>query len=291
VVIGGPGIRRGIAAVVFVLASLILASAGTAQQSTRLNIDRLIRQNHLDEAEQQLWVTLRAHPDDVWALDLLGTVRLKQKRNPEAQALFQRVYSMNPRDMPALRGLGEEARSAGRFDDAIGWYAKLLAIAPEDIPARKVLSILQEKTEKYPESIATIKALPVAARTAPDLLPVLASDYLALHQEEKMKPLVTQVLRLGPAESGITLDFAAVLIRNGYLEDADKILQIVRPARPSADYLHVLARAREAQGKISDASSLLQQALQLEPKSFDLLFDCARFAAQHERWEEAVDLL
>ena len=108
-VIGGPGARKGNIAVVFVLVSLILASAGSAQQSPRIgiegpnidrpniartHIERLIRQNHLDEAEQQLWVTLRAHPDEVWALDLLGTVRLKQKRNPEAQALFQRVYGL-----------------------------------------------------------------------------------------------------------------------------------------------------------------------------------------------------
>src|SRR5258708_22227992 len=102
VVIGGPGTRKGVVAVVFVLASLILASAATAQQNRRtgtdrpnidrLNIERLIRGNHLEEAEQQLWVTLRAHPTEVWALDLLGTVRLKQKRNPEARALFQRVY-------------------------------------------------------------------------------------------------------------------------------------------------------------------------------------------------------
>jgi len=82
VVIGGPGTRKGVVAVVFVLASLILASGGTAQQSPRTgtdrpNIERLIRENHLDEAEQQLWVTLRAHPNEVWALDLLGTVRLR----------------------------------------------------------------------------------------------------------------------------------------------------------------------------------------------------------------------
>src|SRR5258706_4445065 len=124
VVIGGPGTREGNVAVVFVLVSLILGSGGTAQQSTRTgtdrpnidrpntarpHIERLIRQNHLDEAEQQLWVTLRVHPDEVWALDLLGTVRLKQKRNSEAQALFQRVFGLNPADMPALKGLGEEA--------------------------------------------------------------------------------------------------------------------------------------------------------------------------------------
>src|SRR6266404_7188431 len=109
----GPS-RRGMVAVVLVLASLIFASDSAARQSARIGIERLIRGNHLDEAEQQLWETLRAHPTDVWALDLLGTVRLKQERNAEAQALFQRAYSLNPQEVPALRGLGEEARSAGR---------------------------------------------------------------------------------------------------------------------------------------------------------------------------------
>src|SRR5439155_20746357 len=134
------------------------------------------------------------HPNEVWALDLLGAVRLKQKRIPEAQALFQRAYSLNPRDVSALRGLADGAGSAGRFDDAIGWYAKLLTIAPGDMPARKGLSILQEKAGRYQESVSTIDGIPVASRT-PDLLPVLASDYLALHQAEKVRPLIAHVLR------------------------------------------------------------------------------------------------
>jgi tetratricopeptide (TPR) repeat protein len=272
-----------------VLVFLFFTSAVVAQQSPRTSIERLIRAYRLDEAEQQLWGTLKAHPDEVWALDLLGTVRQKQKRNPEAQALFQRAYTLNPRDVAALRGLADEARSAGTTDDAIGWYTKLSAIVPGDIPARKALSILQEKAGKYQESVSAINGIPVAARS-PDLLPVLASDYLALHQEEKVGQLVGNVLRR-QASPEVTLDFVTVLIRNGYLKDAEKILQVVRPARPSADYLHVLARVREAQDRIPEAASLLQQALQVEPKSFDLLFDSARFAAQHERWNEAVDLL
>ena len=108
----GPRIWRNVAAVFF--ASLILTSAGAGQQSSRSSIERLIRTNHLEAAEQQLWETLRAHPDEVWALDLLGTIRIKQERNPEAQALFQRAYSLNPRDVPALRGLADEARAARR---------------------------------------------------------------------------------------------------------------------------------------------------------------------------------
>jgi len=283
----GPRIWGSLLAVV--LAFLLFTSAGIAQQSPRTNIEGLIRANRLEAAEKQLWETLQARPDEIWALDLLGTIRLKQKRNPEAQALFQRAYSLNSRDVPALRGLGEGARAAGSTDDAIGWYTKLLSIAPTDIPARRVLAILQEKAGRYQESISTIHGIPAASRT-PELLPVLASDYLALHQEENVGPLIARVVRR-EANLEVSLDFVAVLIRNGYLKDADNILQVLRPADPSAEYLHVLARVREAQERIPEASSLLEKALELEPKSFDLLFDCARFEAQHERWDAAVDLL
>jgi tetratricopeptide (TPR) repeat protein len=271
----GPRVWRNTVALVLVF--LIFTSAAIAQQSPRTSIERLIRTNHLDTAEQQLWGILRAHPDDVWALDLLATIRLKQKRDPEAQALFQRAYSLKPRDVPALRGLGEGARSSGSTDDAIGWYTKLLAIVPGDIPARKALAMLQEKAGKYQESVSAINGIPVASRTT-DLLPVLASDYLSLHQEEKVGSLIGKIVQQ-QASLEVSLDFVTVLIRNGYLKDADNILQVMRPVHPSAEYLHVLARVREAENRFPEASSLLQQALELEPKSFDLLFDCARFEA------------
>jgi tetratricopeptide (TPR) repeat protein len=276
--------------IVAILACLIVTSLCAAQQTQRAIIQRLIRSNHLDQAEQQIWITLHAHPNEGWAFDLLGSIRLQQKRNGEAQALFQHAYELNQRDISALRGLGDAARDTGTVSDAIGWYAKLLLIAPADVAARKSLSILQEQSGSYKESVTTINGIPLALRT-PDLLPVLASDYISLHQDEKVGALIAQLLRMGNAQPKVKLDFAAILIRNGYLKDADKLLQVSRPAHPTAEYLHILARVREAQQRIPEASDLLQQALQLEPESYDLLFDCARFAAQHERWTQAVEML
>jgi len=275
---------------VAILACLIFTSLCAAQQTQRAIIERLIRSNHLDQAEQQLWGTLQAHPGEGWAFDLLGSIRLRQKRNGEAQALFQHAYDLNQRDVSALRGVGDAARGTGAVSDALGWYAKLLLIAPGDVAARKSLAILQEQSGSYQESVTTIEGIPPASRT-PDLLPVLASDYLSLHQDAKVGALIAQLLRMGNTQPKVKLDFAAVLIRNGYLNDADKLLQVSRPAHPTAEYLHILARVREAQQRIPEASDLLQQALQLEPKSYDLLFDCARFAAQHERWTQAVEML
>ena len=284
----GPAVGRKL--VVAILACLIFTPLCAAQPTPRAIIERLIRSNHLDEAEQKLWGTLQAHPREGWAFDLLGSIRLGQKRNGEAQALFQHAYDLNQRDVPALRGLGDAARGTGAVSEAIGWYAKLLLIAPGDVAARKSLAILQEKSGSYQESVTTINGIPAASRT-PDLLPVLASDYISLHQDAKVGALITQLLRTANAHPKVTLDFAAVLIRNGYVNDADKLLQVSRPAHPNAEYLHILARVREAQQRIPEASDLLQQALQLEPKSYELLFDSARFAAQHERWTEALKLL
>jgi len=273
-----------------ILAILLLPPPGLAQQDNRLELERLVRGNHLVEAEQQLRGVLQADPGKGWALDLLGSIRMRQKRNAEAEALFQRAFSLKQSDVQALRGLGDVARASGNLDKAIDWYTKLLVIVPADIAARKALAMLQEREGHHQESLNAIQAIPLASRT-PDLLPVLASDYLALRQEAKIGPLIRDVLRLPPAASGVTLDFVAVLVKNGYLQDAEKLLQAVRPARPNAEYLHLQARVIEAQGQLPQAWELLQQALKLEPKSFELLFDCARFAAQHERWSEAVDFL
>ncbi len=274
-----------------VLTLMFLFSAVvSAQQSPRTQIETLIRTNHLDQAEQQLFQQLQSHPNEAWALVLLGSVRLKQNRNSEAQSLFQRAYSLNAKDLSALRGLAQAAQASDAVGDAIDWYSKLLVLSPTDVAARKQLAILQEKAGKYQDSVATIQKIPVASRPS-DLLPVLASDYLSLKEEDKVGPLIAQVVKLGPAHSDVMLDFVTVLVRNGYVHDAEKILQVARPPKPTARYLHTLARVQEAKGDLTQAATLFQQAIKLDPKNFDLLFDAARFYAKQNKWNDAIEYL
>jgi tetratricopeptide (TPR) repeat protein len=289
-VVGKSGLRFWRCAAAALLSGLMLVPVALAQTAKRSAIDLLIKHNQFAEAEQQLWDLLRSNPDQGWALDSLAAIRLQQKRNPEAEALFRRALALNERDGDALLGLGGIARVNGDAAAAIGWYSKIVAITPANVAANKALAELLEQNGQYKESIDTINRLPAAARP-PELLPVLAADYLALQQESKIPALIAQVLRLRRTHPAVALDLVAVLLKNGYLEDADKLLQAVRPAAPDADYLHILARVREAQGKAAEAHELLQQAVKLQPKSYELLFDCARFAAQHDNWEESIDFL
>jgi tetratricopeptide (TPR) repeat protein len=271
--------------VVFLLVSLVFAEI-----PARRRISELIRHDQLPAAEQQLWDVLSAHPEEVWALELMGELRARQKRNAEAEALFHRVLEIDPSSLEPQRSLGALYQSEGRAVEAVAAEEAIVKSVPHDRDANLTLAMLYEQTGKYPESVAAAERIPLASRPS-GLLPLLADDYFHLAQPQKIPPLVLQVLRLSPAKQGTALDFVAVLLQNGYVQDASKLMQAIRPAQPGASYVHVLARVREAEGRKPEAQQLLAEALRLQPKSFDILFDSARFAAEENRWKDSVDLL
>ena len=271
--------------VVFVLASIVIAEV-----PTKTRIVDLIRHDRLPAAEQQLWDILSAHPDEVWALELMGKLRVRQKRDAEAEALFHRVLEIDPSSLEAQRSLGALYQSEGKAAEAVAAYATMVNMAPHDRDANLALATLYEQTGKYQESVAAVERIPVTSRP-PDVLPLLAHDYFELAQPNKVPSLILEVLRLPPARRGTALDFVAVLLHNGYVQDASKLMEAIRPAKPDAGYVHVLARVREAEGRRAEARQLLAEALRMQPKSFDILFDSGRFAAEENRWKDSLELL
>lgn len=275
-----------LAIVVFV----ILVSTVNAEAPARSQISNLIRHDQIAAAEQRLWGVLTAHPDEVWALELMGELRVHQKRNAEAEALFHRTLEIDPSSVDAHRSLGALYQFEGKAAEAITAYEALLKVAPHDGEATLALATLYEQTGKYQESVAAVERIPVISRP-PEVLPLLADDYFKLGQPDKVPSLIAQVLRLPRAKHGTALDLVAVLLHNGYVQDASKLMQAIRPAEPEAGYLHVLARVREAEGRRAEAQQLLAEALRMQPKSFDILFDSGRFAAEENHWKDSVELL
>ena len=273
-----------------VVVVFILASGLIAETPARTRIVELIRNDQLPAAEQQLWDVLTAHPDEVWALQLMGDLRVRQERNAEAEALFRRVLEIDPSSLGAQRSLGALYQSEGKPAEAVAAQEAIVKIAPHDRDANLALATHYEKTGKYQESVAAVERIPVTSRP-PAVLPLLADDYFQLAQPNKVPPLILQVLRLPPTRQGTALDFVAVLLHNGYVGDASKLMQAIRPAKPDAGYMHLLARVREAEGRKPEARQLLAEALRMKPKSFDILFDSARFAAEENRWKDSVELL
>ena len=273
-----------------VVVIIVLSSTVTAEIPAKTRISELIRQDHLPAAEQQLWDVLSARPNEVWALELMGELRTRQKRKSEAEALFHRVLEIDPSSLQSQRSLAALYRSDGKAAEAVAAYGAIVKLAPHDRDANLALATLYEHTGNYRESVAAVERIPLAARP-PEVLPLLADAYFKLEQPTKVPPLVSQVLRLSPGRRGTALDFVAVLLHNGYVQDASKLMEEIRPAKPDAGYLHVLARVREAEGRKPEARQLLEEALRIQPKSFDILFDSGRFAAEENRWKDSVELL
>src|SRR6266513_550906 len=261
-----------------------------AQSTSHSSISRLIGQDRLDEAEKRLWRVLSQEPDQVWALDLMGEIRVRQKRTPEAEALFRRALALSPNDVHAYRCLGELYSLLGNSPQAIDSYSHVVAIAPADVVANVDLAVLYQQAGQYKESLAATQRVPIASRP-PRILPVLAADYFATGEPTRVPPLIPSLLRHANSESEVLRDFVTVLLRNGYLDDAAGIMETVKSAKPSADQLQTLALVRAAQGKLQQAMALLSQALKLKPKSFDLLFESAGLAPQANHWDEMIEFL
>jgi tetratricopeptide (TPR) repeat protein len=275
---------------VLMVVVLVLVSVVFAEIPARSRITELIHHDRLPAAEQQLWDVLSVHPDEVWALELMGELRARQKRNAEAEALFHRVLQMDPANLDVQRRLGAAYQSEGKAAEAVATQEAIVRSLPHDRDANLFLATIYEQTGKYQESVAAVDRIPVTSRPAA-VLPLLADDYFQLAQPDKIPSLILQVLRLPPAKQGTALDFVAVLLHNGYVEDASKLMQAIRPAKPGAAYVHVLARVREVEGRKPEARQLLADALRMQPKSFDILFDSARYAAEENRWKDSVELL
>ena len=202
-----------------------------AQSTSRSSISRLIAQNRLDEAEKQLWSVLSQQPDQGWALDLMAEIRMRQKRTSEAEALFRRALTLGPKDVQAYRGLGKLYSSLGNSPQAIDSYSHVAAIAPADMAANVELAVLYQEAGQYKESIAAAQRVPAASRPPP-MLPVLAADYFAIGDGDKVTPLIPSVLLHANSAPGVLRDFVTVLLRNGYLEDAAHLMDIAKPVRP-----------------------------------------------------------
>lgn len=254
------------------------------------SIGTLIAKNRLEEAENRLWTILTSNPDDLRALDQMARVRVLQHRGAEARALYQHVLNIKQGDLEALRGLGEIARNDGKNQDAVQYFEQLAKLAPKDAEANQALTTLYSQSREFEKSLAAADRLPRGARP-PELFPFLADDYFSTNQEGRAAKLVPGVLATAPSHPQALYEFVLVMLRHGYIEEADHLLEAAPPKVMTADFLQTLARVRMAQRRPEEARGLLNRAVKLNPKSYELYLDSAQVAAHQDRWDDMIKFL
>jgi predicted Zn-dependent protease len=148
-------------------------------QSARLErAAALITADRLAEAEQQLNSILRSAPNDALALNLLGTVRAKQNRLDEAEALFVRAVRADADFAGAHINLAYLYVLKGAPDRTAAELREVLRLDPENTEASYKLARLLLSQGQTDECVRLLESVRASGKLTLALGLLLGEAYL-----------------------------------------------------------------------------------------------------------------
>ncbi|HEX5707201.1 MAG TPA: tetratricopeptide repeat protein, partial [Pyrinomonadaceae bacterium] len=284
-----------------------------------------IRRDELARAEEELRAVLRARPREANALNLLGVVRARQKRNAEAEELFLRATRESPALVGAFVNLGLLHLGRDDKDAALRAFTSANALAPNNPDINFQLASLLEERREYALSLTHLSKIP-RELWALEHLHLAVSSYLGTGRKDEAARLVAPLRgdpRFSPDDAA---SFAALFAARGETDAALEILEDARRRAPDSfallytlgathsrrgDYaraeefftralaakpddpatLTSLARVLRARGDLEKSFVYLERALKFDPDSPTLLYDYGWTALNLDRLAEAATAL
>lgn len=230
----------------------------------------LIRDNRFAEAEKELTAVLRVTPDLPVALNFLGTIRAKQKRVVEAEALFLRAAANDKNFTGPRMNLAYLYLLKRAPDKAVPQLREVLAIEPENAEALVMLgdiylaeNNLQQAEESY------LAALGGRLDNAGALFGLAQISRLKGETREASIYLNRVGTLLADSKSPEFLyKFGFEAMRVGMFDEAKSALERAveqNPKEPS--YLLALGIAWLRKGNLFDAEKLFRRLLEIQPNN------------------------
>jgi tetratricopeptide (TPR) repeat protein len=286
-----------------VVLSMLTLCAMFAFLSVRLNADqdeqqkvasaaKLVQGGQLGEAESLVWGVLTRDPDNAEALNLLGYVRLRQKRLAESETLLRRAITLSPKLLPAYITLARLFHAQDDTDKEIAALLDASRLAPGDAQIHCDLAAAYLKRNDYRQALDSLQQ--ISGANPPDVkFLLLATTYLGLGRTADVDTLTPTIMSRGAKDPKLLVQFAEVLLDFDLTSQALYILETAQKKvqHPSAALLLTLGRAHERRDEYTLAERELRQALRLDSRSVDILQALARVLARQGQWEKSLELL
>jgi tetratricopeptide (TPR) repeat protein len=212
------------------LFALFCLSGGGDQTTATRDAAIAMQKGDFQTAEKILRAEAGAHPEDSWALSLLGVALDNQKRIAEAEEFHRRAVASSPHSAEILNNYGTHQWSAGEFDKAENTFASALAAAPGYFNVLFNLGAIASHNGHYQRAEEVLEA---ALRQQPqnvDVLYRLADVEEATRQWEAAVMHLAQAARLDSKRSDVQKLLAVTTTELGALDDAsaawDRYLQL-----------------------------------------------------------------
>jgi tetratricopeptide (TPR) repeat protein len=275
--------------VMFVFASAPLRA--DQDEGKVASAQKLVQKGQLGEAETIAWDVLTRHPDDAEALNMLGSIRLQQKRFAESETLLNRAIALSPKLLSAHINLAHVFRAQNETDKEITALLDASHLAPKDPQVNCDLAAAYLKRSDYHEALESLQKISVA--NPPDTkFVLLAETYLGLGRIEDVRSLAPTIMARGVKNPKLPVQFAEVLLDFDLTNQALEILETAQKQQhPSAELFLALGRAHERRGEFNLAERDFRQALRLDSRSVDTLQALAGVLSRQGQWQKSLDLL
>ena len=282
--------------VLLLLLTCVIALTAHGQTPNTVNVNRLqeavnaITQNQLPHAEELLNSVLATSPNDADALNLLGVVRAKQDRVTDAEQLFRRALSISPTHVSAHINLAELLLTHNRSTEAAPVLLRAYKLAPSRPDINIKLATLYTTKGDYAQSYRHLSLVPREAFND-DYFVLMLRSLIGLKRQPEIPELVRQFQNSQSENAETQAEFASLLVRVGFNDDALKLLNIAVQTSRSFPVFYALGIANVAVKQFDKAEEYFTAASTLKPDDVATLRSLAKVARLKGNFEKALSHL
>jgi len=290
----------------FLCALLVLAapaqpasaqSQATAYRQSVIAIQQKIEANDLDGARALITAANQQFRADGGLENLLGVVEIQQGHTDRAKQAFSAAIRHNPKLLGAYLNLSRiylqtAATDAAARAEALRLSEKAALLAPDNDEAHYQAATLLTWEEKYQRSLDHLARLSAEARVQVGAEALFCADEAGLQHNEAASRHATALA----ANPGLTEQDAMTCLpalRAAHRADLIETIFVAAAGRHllSAAGLRILALAQEAEGKLEQARTTLEQAFAADSAATIVLVDLTRVAKAAKDYQGALGYL
>lgn len=243
----------------------------------------LVSQRKLPEALSACQTAIQLEPYNAQIYALLGNIQQKQRKLTAAIASYKTAIKLEPQQAQFYQKLGDALRLFGQLKEALATYNQAIDLQPEAPQLYLLRGIVQHRQGKITDAIAdyqkTIEFSPeriydgeywLTGETPEDTKALTAFYQLHIHSN--------------PHSYRAYICLAQSQFKLGLLDEAISSYQkVIELNHSDAGTYYLLSKILEQQGRIAEAASHLEQAIQIHPSRFGLANIYLRLGDLHLR--------
>ncbi len=232
-----------------------------------------LRSKQVDKAQDAVAAALKADPDNVEALVLMGSISLAKGDSKQAEAKFRDAINKKPKDTIGYRALTELYMREAKLDEALTVTRSGLEQQPKNFSLLLTVASILERKGEFDSAIAEYEKIlkndPGSMIAANNLASLLADHRTDKASFERANDLSVMLARSQIPQFKDTLGWVAY--RRGDYAAAAPLLESAAQALPNVPTVHYhLGMSYLAAGDAAKASAQFNKARELAPNDGEL---------------------